>query len=152
MNYIHHLNHFLKKVEESETVCPTHISLYMALFHLWNQHHFQSPIAATRIELMHVSKISSKTTFHKCIKDLVEWKWIEYSPSTSIYRGSSFRLFPFSNSPKNGPANSSSSGTRSNTSNGIANEPEMVSYKQTDTNHLNLKINKSKNKNYDEEL
>ncbi len=152
MNYILHLNQFLKKVEESDKVCPTHISLYLALFHLWNQHHFQSPIAATRIELMHVSKISSKTTFHKCIKDLVAWKWIEYTPSTSIYRGSSFRLFPFSNSPKNGPAKGPSDGTRTNTSDGIPNEPVMVSYKQTETNHSNSKINKSKTKNYNEEL
>lgn len=152
MNYIHHLNQFLKKVEESEEVCPTHISIYLALFHLWNQHHFQSPIAATRIELMRVSKISSKTTFHKCIKDLVAWKWIEYTPSTSIYRGSSFRLFPFSSSPKNGLGKSSHSGTRNNTSDGITNEPEMVSYKQTRTNDLNTKINKSKTKNYNEEL
>ena len=34
MNYIIHLNQFQKKVEESEAVCPTHIKLYLALFHL----------------------------------------------------------------------------------------------------------------------
>ncbi len=102
-----------------------------------------------------MTKISPKTTFHKCIKDLVEWKWIEYTPSTSIYRGSSFRLFPFSNSPKNGLGNGPNGSMNARTSNDKSNEPEMVSYKQTNTNVLNLKINKSilmNLKNYDEEL
>ncbi|SFJ37108.1 hypothetical protein [Myroides guanonis] len=129
MNYIIHLNQFLKKVEESEAVCPTHISLYLALFHLWNHHYFQSPIAAVHIELIHVNKISSKTTFHKCIKDLVAWMWTKYTPSTSIYRGNSFRLLSFSNSPKNGPGNDPNDSPNAKTSNGISNEPEMVSYK-----------------------
>lgn len=116
MKYTIHLNQFLKKVEESNKVCPTHINLHLALFYLWNHHHFQSPITTTHIELMHMSKFNFKTTFHKCIKDLVNWKWIKYLPSKSIYKGSSFRLLPFSNSSKNGPRNGLNGSTNAITS------------------------------------
>lgn len=155
MNYIQHLNQFLKKVEKNEAVRPTHISLYLSLFHLWNQHHFQNPIAATRTELMRVSKISAKTTFHNCIRDLVAWNWIEYIPSTSIYKGSSFRLIPFTSSPKNGLGSDTSAGISASSNDGTRVEPEVIPYIQTKTNDLNLKNNKSisKNlKNYNEEL
>ena len=167
MNYVYHLNQFLKKVENQETARPTHISLYLSLFHLWNQHHFQNPIAATRVELMHVSKISAKNTFYKCLKDLVDWEWIEYTPASSIYKGASFRIIPFSSGSKNEPSDRLGSETSRENGDETSTAPgggsvvgtvvgsEVVSYIQTNTNLLNLKNNKPifKNlKNYNEEL
>lgn len=163
MNYIQHLNRFFKKVEQQEAARPTHISLYLSLFHLWNQHHFQNPITATRVELMHVSKISAKNTFYKCLKDLAEWKWIEYTPASSIYKGASFRIIPFSSGSKNEPSgrlgNDTWHGNSTETATALRGGSEVglevVPYIQTNTNLLNLKNNKSisKNlKNYNEEL
>ena len=70
MNYIKHLTGFFEKVSIDFELNPTHISLYMAVFQLWNQNRFQNPIGISRDELMRISKISSTATFHKCIKEL----------------------------------------------------------------------------------
>ena len=132
MNYIHHMNQFFKKIEQSDAVLPSHISLYLALFQCWNYNRFQNPIASSRTELMHVSKISSKTTFYKCIHDLSKWKWIEYSPSNSCYRGSLFRLHFFEESnQKQEPKNRTTSRTTDKTTERIPNEPVEVPLIQT---------------------
>lgn len=150
MNYVQHLNQFFCRVENSEQVKPTHISLYLALFQLWNLNRFQNPITATRSELMRVSKISSYTTYYKCIHDLSALNWIVYTPSNSIYRGSSFRLKPFYTVPLNDTQSDNGGSTTPTTGVG---QP-IVSFKQTDKNILN-NINKKsikKNKNYGEQF
>lgn len=150
MNYIQHLNHFFHKVEASEKIQPTHISLYLALFQLWNVNRFQNPITASRSELMRVSKISSYTTYYKCIHVLSELDWIEYTPSNSLYRGSYFRLKPFGSIP----LNDTRTGTPPDTGDGTGSVPEVVQYIQTDLNNINSTNNKTdlKTKNYDEQF
>jgi hypothetical protein len=44
---------------------------------------------------MRFSKIASKTTYHKCLRELSNWKYIDYSPSHSQYRGSKISLSNF---------------------------------------------------------
>lgn len=58
-----------------------HISIYAVLFQFWCKNSMQSPFRITRKETMHLAKISSKTTYHKCIKDLQEFGFITYIPS-----------------------------------------------------------------------
>jgi len=41
-----------------------------------------------REELMRFSKIGSKNTYHKCIKELNHWKYIHYMPSYNPFKGS----------------------------------------------------------------
>lgn len=88
MNYIKHLNGFLLKVACDFTCNPTHISLYLALFKAWNQNHFKNPISITRDELMPISKISSKSTYLKTLKELEEKGFIKYQPSFNPFKGS----------------------------------------------------------------
>ncbi|SHJ12821.1 hypothetical protein SAMN05443429_1104 [Cruoricaptor ignavus] len=66
---------------------PTHISLYLAIFQFWNVNQFKNPIYVSRNELMKLSKISSYTTYHKCIKDLEATGLIEYFPSYNPSKG-----------------------------------------------------------------
>lgn len=68
MNYIKHLTGFFDKVAQDRTLNPTHISLYIALFQFWNCNRFKNPISISRDEVMRISKISSKATYHKCLK------------------------------------------------------------------------------------
>jgi hypothetical protein len=96
MNYIKHLTGFFDRVSEDWTLNPTHISLYIALFHYWNTSRFQNPISLTRGEVMRISKISSKATYHKCIKDLNDKGYIKYEPSNNPFKGSLATLFDFS--------------------------------------------------------
>ena len=92
MNYIKHLTGFFEKVSTDYDLNPTHISLYMAIFQLWNQNRFQNPISISRDELMRISKISSTATYHKCIKELQERQYVEYNPSFNPFKGSTLNV------------------------------------------------------------
>ena len=100
MNYIKHLTAFFDKIIPDQDLNPTHISLYIALFQAWNINRFKNPISITRDEMMRISKISSKATYHKCMRDLNEKQLIKYEPSYNPYRGSLVVLFDFSEVPK----------------------------------------------------
>jgi len=88
MNYIRHLNHVLECFIEDERILPRHISMYMALFHLWNKLKFVNTIQFARSELMPLSKIGSLKYYHLTLRELDEWGYIQYHPSKSIYKGS----------------------------------------------------------------
>ncbi|SHI56729.1 hypothetical protein [Flavobacterium haoranii] len=88
MNYIKHLTGFFEKVSVDYDLNPTHISLYMAIFQLWNQNRFQNPISISRDELMRISKIASTATYHKCMKDITERGYVIYKPSFNPFKGS----------------------------------------------------------------
>jgi alpha-acetolactate decarboxylase len=92
MNYIKHLTGFFEKVSTDFDLNPTHISLYMAIFQLWNQNRFQNPICISRDELMRVSKIASYATYHKCIKELDERNFVKYLPSYNPFKGSTLEV------------------------------------------------------------
>ena len=95
MNYIRHLTGFFDKIQDDEQLNPTHISLYLALFQFWNLNHFRNPISISRNEMMKLSKISAYGTYHKCIKELHQFGYIEYLPSFNPYKGSLVHLFDF---------------------------------------------------------
>lgn len=92
MNYIKHLTGFFEKVSTDFDLNPTHISLYMAIFQLWNQNRFQNPIGISRDELMRISKIASYATYHKCIKELDERNYVKYMPSYNPFKGSTLEV------------------------------------------------------------
>jgi hypothetical protein len=92
MNYIKHLSGFFEKVVREYDFNPTHISLYIAMFQAWNQNRFANPISISRDDLMRISKISSKATYHKCVKDLVDKGYIIYNPSFNPYRSSTVEI------------------------------------------------------------
>ena len=96
MNYIKHLTGFFEKVVLDKNLNPTHVSLYIALFQFWNCNRFRNPISISRDEVMRISKISSKATYHKCMKNLHQSGYIDYQPSFNPFRGSHVVLFNFS--------------------------------------------------------
>lgn len=113
MNYIKHLNGVFIQFSKDRRLNPTHISLYIALFQFWNHNRFPKDFLINREEVMSLSKIGSKSTYHKCIRDLSTWKYIRYTPSHNPFKGSRVRLFNFETSskqevdltqPKNGQA------------------------------------------------
>lgn len=92
MNYIKHLTGFFDKLVQDDRLNPTHISLYLALFQFWNLQRFKNPISISREEVMRLSKISSKATYHKCMRELHAYRFIDYDPSYNPYRGSLITL------------------------------------------------------------
>ncbi len=97
MNYIKHLTGFFERVVKDKTLNPTHISLYVALFQFWNFNRFKNPISISRDEVMRISKISSKATYHKCLKNLhSSLGYIDYQPSFNPFKGSQVFMLNFS--------------------------------------------------------
>lgn len=88
MNYSKQLSGFFERAANDSKLGPTHISLYMSLFNIWDCHSPNIPISISRIELMKTSKIASKATYHKCLKALHEYGYINYQPSYNPYLGS----------------------------------------------------------------
>lgn len=87
----------------------------MALFQLWNANHFPEVFYVNRDEVMQLSKVGSKSTYHRCIKELHHWNYIVYFPSHNPYKGSKIKLTKFGTSSgqvvvHNRPKNGTSSG------------------------------------------
>jgi hypothetical protein len=115
VNYITHLNAVFFQFSKDSRLNPTHISLYMALFQLWNINRFKEKFFVVRDEVMQLSKIGSKSTYHRCIKELHHWKYVVYAPSHNPYRGSKIKMLKFGTSSgqvvvHNRPKNETSNG------------------------------------------
>lgn len=95
INYIKHLNAVFVHISKDSRLNPTHISLYFALFYLWNTNFFRDEFFINRDDVMKLSKIGSRTTYHRCIKELNHWNYFEYMPSHNSFHGSKIRMFNF---------------------------------------------------------
>lgn len=95
INSIRHLSVFLQKVAQDHRIKPTHVGLYMGLFQQWALCHFLNPFSLVRNKAMGVAKITSRVTYHKCIRELHSWGYIHYDPSYDYYKGSSVYMFHF---------------------------------------------------------
>lgn len=98
INYIKHLNGVFVQFSKDTRLNPTHISLYVALFQIWNTHFFKEEFYINRAEVMEFSKIGSKSTYHRCIKELSHWKYLLYTPSHNPFKGSRIKMFDFGTS------------------------------------------------------
>ncbi|TYA89186.1 hypothetical protein FUA24_03350 [Seonamhaeicola marinus] len=98
INYIKHLNAVFEQFSKDSRLNPTHISLYVALFQLWNYNFFREEFYISREDVMEFSKIGSKSTYHRCIKELSHWSYIIYMPSHNPYKGSRIKMFNFGTS------------------------------------------------------
>ncbi len=88
MNYIKQLSAFFDRIADDNRLNPSHVAMYISLFHQWNAKRFKNPVCVDRFDLMRINKISSKTTYHKCIADLQEYGYLVYDPSCNPYKGS----------------------------------------------------------------
>jgi hypothetical protein len=144
VNYIKHLNGVFVQFSKDNRLNPTHISLYIALFQIWNNNRFLEEFYINREEVMRFSKIGSKSTYHKCIKELSHWKYLVYYPSHNPYKGSKIKMFKFETSTGQALVHNS---TNIETSSGQA----LVSINkhiQTIENNKNInKLDQPKNEN-----
>ena len=81
MGEVKELTNFFAAIREDNRIGTSHVSLYMALFQLYNLNGFQNPVGISRAAVMEAAKISGLATYHKCIKDLAELGYIQYFPS-----------------------------------------------------------------------
>ncbi|WP_367769136.1 transcriptional regulator [Flavobacterium sp. WC2421] len=100
MNYIKHLTGFFNKISYETNLNPTHISLYLALFQCWNVNRFKNPTGISREEIMKASKINSKATYHKCMKELELLGFMVYNPTFNPHSCSNIIMTNFSEEVK----------------------------------------------------
>jgi hypothetical protein len=81
MDSVPTLNDFFAAASNDKRLSLTHLCIYIALFQCWNKNHFQNPVNIKRSEIMRLSKVNAKTTYHKCIKELQLAGYIKYEPS-----------------------------------------------------------------------
>jgi hypothetical protein len=73
------LKRFLLSVAGNPKILASHISLFSAI--LGSKKKELNEFNISRRKLMAVSKLKSPATYHKCIKDLIKFKIINYIPS-----------------------------------------------------------------------
>tara|TARA_R110000868_G_scaffold14021_1_gene65426 strand:+ start:18956 stop:19705 length:750 start_codon:yes stop_codon:yes gene_type:complete len=93
---MHHKNANMRLIELDLTA--THISLYNALFLLWNNCGFATEMSINRNDVMMLSKIGSNNTYLKCLKELDKCEMIKYKPSHNPLIGSKINLCRFDTS------------------------------------------------------
>ncbi len=92
MERVKELTSFYSAIKDDHRISSTHISLYMALFQVYNLSRFQTPLSITRSGVMKVAKINGLDTCHKCIKDVNDFGYIHYLPSYNPAVGSQVYL------------------------------------------------------------
>ncbi len=133
MNYISHLTAVIEKLSKDPDLNPSHVSLYLGLFYLWNMNRFRNPLSVTRSEVMIVSKIGSKTTYHRCLSELDEKKYLRYHPSHNPMKGSLIDMVIF------GTTTRTTTGTSTGTSTVQVLVPSINSNKQNKhSNRINM--------------
>jgi hypothetical protein len=93
MNYFHQLSTFYSISTYNKKITSNHVSLYLALLYVWNKNFFISPIDIYRDTILSLSKIGSTHTYYKCIKDLHNWSFVRYLPSSNGIIASTVYVF-----------------------------------------------------------
>ena len=80
------------RLAADDRVTPIHLSVYMSLICLWHTHGYADAIIVTRKRIMKLAHISSIATYHKCIRQLVDYGYIIYQPSYNYYKKTTIAL------------------------------------------------------------
>jgi hypothetical protein len=94
INYIHHLNAFYTLAYEHERLRANDISLYLALFQLWNLQRFPVSLVINRVSVVKLCKIGSNHTYVRCLKRLENFGLLTYQPSEQPYLNSVIKMVP----------------------------------------------------------
>ncbi len=92
MERIDELRLYINRMVWDNRLRPVHIALSMALYHAWMTNQFQQTYHVSRRQLMQASHIQSKATYHKTLRELQAFGYVEYLPSRHPVNGSSVKL------------------------------------------------------------
>jgi len=106
VNYIaHHKNVFIHLMND-EFSCVD-VSVYNALFLIWNRSDFDTDLSINRNDVMKIAKVGSANTYTKSLKKLHDKKFIIYKPSNNPLIGSKVTVIRFDKGSDKGTAKSS---------------------------------------------
>lgn len=87
-------SNFFESIKEDSRIGPIHISLYMAILQHRNENGYGARVFAFSKDLMKRAKISGVATYHRTIRQLHEYGYIQYEPSYNHFAKSLFCLSP----------------------------------------------------------
>lgn len=73
---------FFVAVEHDARISRTHVSIYCSILYVWSIHQYKNPVLLVRDEIMHHAKISGRYTYGKHIRQLSEYGYLQYIPSS----------------------------------------------------------------------
>ncbi|HYQ58566.1 MAG TPA: hypothetical protein VEP89_14595 [Draconibacterium sp.] len=111
MNYIKHQTALFERFADDTRITPYHISLYFALFQLWNKNRFRNPFPIYREEVMFLAHIGSTNTYAKSIRELRDWHYINYIASGNRHTGWKVSCIRFNTGSATGSKTGSKTGT-----------------------------------------
>ncbi len=82
------LSSFLEAVKNDPRIGTAHISLYLSLVGFWGEKNFENPLSVFSHEIMPLCKIAGAATYHRSIKELHEYGYIQYTASYNHFLGS----------------------------------------------------------------
>ena len=82
------LNHFLILAENDPRLGLSHICLYIALWKKWKDSNYAVPLRVYRSDMGRLSKIDSPGVYHKVIRQLSAYGYINYIPSYNRFAAS----------------------------------------------------------------
>jgi hypothetical protein len=94
INFIRHLNAFYTLVHEHERLRANDISLYMALFQLWNLERFPVSLIVSRRLALKLCKIGSLHTYTECLKRLHNFGFLTYEPPEGPFSSCVIKMVP----------------------------------------------------------
>jgi len=97
VNYIKHQKAVFEKMAEDD-LSPLHISMYNALFYIWNDSMFDSELNIHRNEVMNFSKIKNVTTYTNTLRELEKLGYLKYMPSHNPLKCSKVTMYTFGHS------------------------------------------------------
>ena len=80
------------RVAEDPRLNVWQVSLFSFILTLWQQEGFKDQIKISRKKLMTGAHFGSITTYHKCINQLQELKYITYQPTYDSCKGSMIKV------------------------------------------------------------
>lgn len=95
MNITARMHQFIVIAQQDERLSTSHLIIYLALCVKQSEVEEHIPFSISRRQIMHMCKIRGLATYHKCIKDLERFGYIDYVPSYHPAAGSLVTLNDF---------------------------------------------------------
>jgi hypothetical protein len=78
---------FIELIQDDPRISPAHVSLFLAIINTYEKQKGKMPVTIFKKHITKQAKISP-STFHRCINDLNNFRYIRYIPSYSSVKGS----------------------------------------------------------------
>ena len=83
---------FIKSAEKDPRLSPSHISVFIALVFQWERIGQMGSFKVFSYDIMPMAKLSSRSTYFKCIGDLNDAGYLKYQPSKYKHEASSIEF------------------------------------------------------------